>query len=56
MPTGLLFGHKPPQGDQLHFKKDAVWKPLIRQFRRFLKKDALSAETYQNIHSAKLKL
>ena len=29
-----------------HFKKDAVWKPLLRQFRRYLKKEALSPGVY----------
>ena len=32
-------------------KKDAMWKPLIRLFRRFLKKDVLSKATYEMIHS-----
>mmetsp|Transcript_38270 Transcript_38270/g.50192 ORF Transcript_38270/g.50192 Transcript_38270/m.50192 type:complete len:92 (-) Transcript_38270:402-677(-) len=41
--------------DHVHFKKDAVWKPLIRHFRRFLKKDALPPETYQKVHLQKLK-
>lgn len=33
----------------LKFKKDALWKPLIRLFRRFLKKDAITKETHLSI-------
>ena len=31
----------------MNHKKDLLWKPLIRMFRRFLKKDALSLDTYE---------
>ena len=31
------------------FKKDVLWKPLIRLFRRFLKKDALLKTEYRMI-------
>ena len=30
-------------------RKDLLWKPLMRNFRRFLKKDALTAEQYTEI-------
>ena len=43
---------KDNQGSQL--KKDAAWKPLIRLFRRFLKKEALDKATYSRIHLAPL--
>ena len=39
----------------VNFKKDAVWKPLLRQFRRYLKKEAISAEHFLKIRSASLK-
>lgn len=35
------------------FKSDSVWKPLIRQFRRFLKKELLSASSQKIIRRAK---
>ena len=34
-----------------YFKKDLLWKPLIRHFRRYLKKDALPTDTYTQIFS-----
>ena len=34
-----------------YFKKDLLWKPLIRRFRRYVKKEALSADTYARIFS-----
>ena len=34
-----------------YFKKDLLWKPLVRRFRRYLKKEALPWETYQRIFS-----
>ena len=34
-----------------YFKKDLLWKPLVRRFRRYLKKEALPSETYQRIFS-----
>ena len=34
-----------------YFKKDLLWKPLVRHFRRYLKKDALPADTYTRIFS-----
>ena len=37
-----------------NFKKDAAWKPLIRCFRRFLKKVALPRETYLMIRTKPL--
>ena len=30
-------------------KKDALWKPLIRLFRRYLKKDALPQKVYNEV-------
>lgn len=30
-------------------RKDLLWKPLMRMFRRYLKKDALSLEIYEGI-------
>ena len=27
-----------------YFKKDLLWKPLVRRFRRYLKKEALPAD------------
>lgn len=33
------------------FKKDLLWKPLVRRFRRYLKKEALSHATYSRIFS-----
>ena len=41
--------------DAVHFKKDAVWKPLIRQFRRYLKKSAISSEIYAKIRQKSMK-
>ena len=35
-------------------KKDAAWKPLIRLFRRYLKKEALTKATYLSILSMPL--
>lgn len=32
-------------------RKDLLWKPLIRMFRRFLKKDALTLDTYEGIRA-----
>ena len=32
-----------------NYRRDLVWRPLIRLFRRWLKKDALSIETYEGI-------
>ena len=34
-----------------YFKKDLLWKPLVRRFRRYLKKEALPAESYAWIFS-----
>ena len=31
------------------FKKDVLWKPLLRLFRRYLKNEALSSQTYKEI-------
>ena len=31
------------------FKKDLLWKPLVRRFRRYLKKEALPADSYTRI-------
>ena len=62
----MTAGSKPafsPKADELEprlatlnrqLKKDAVWKPLIRLFRRYLKKNALSHSTYTSIHSRPL--
>jgi len=38
----------------LGFKKDTIWKPLIRLFRRYLKKNALSMIEYEQIHDRPL--
>ena len=38
----------------LGFKKDTIWKPLIRLFRRYLKKHALSMIEYERIHDRPL--
>jgi hypothetical protein len=35
-------------------KKDAAWKPLIRLFRRFLKKNALPKEIYDQVQKVPL--
>jgi len=32
-----------------NYRRDLVWRPLIRLFRRWLKKDALSIEMYEGI-------
>ena len=37
-----------------NLKKDAAWKPLIRNFRRYLKKDALSKADTQRVYNASL--
>ena len=34
-----------------YFKKDLLWKPLVRRFRRYLKKEALPADSYTQIFS-----
>ena len=34
-----------------YFRKDLLWKPLIRRFRRYLKKEALSMDAYMRIFS-----
>ncbi len=36
-------------------KKDAIWKPLIRLFRRYLKKDALPPSVYSTVRAKPLK-
>jgi len=36
------------------FRRDLVWRPLIRMFRRWLKNDALSIETYERIREHSL--
>ena len=38
----------------LKFKKDAMWKPLIRMFRRFLKKRAIPKATLKRVKETKL--
>lgn len=50
------FSVEPPRAGKMvrQMKKDAAWKPLIRLFRRFLKKEALSKATYQQIHGSPL--
>ena len=35
-------------------KKDSLWKPLIRMFRRYLKKDALPTKTYYEVRTQPL--
>ena len=37
------------QQPNIQIKKDAMWKPLLRMFRRYLKKDALPPATYATI-------
>ena len=32
-------------------RRDLIWRPLLRLFRRFLKKDALQIDTYERIRS-----
>ena len=34
-----------------YFKKDLLWKPLIRRFRRYLRKEALPADSYTRIYA-----
>ena len=34
-----------------YFRKDLLWKPLIRRFRRYLKKEVLSMDAYMRIFS-----
>ena len=34
---------------QTQFKRDVLWKPLLRIFRRYLKRDALEKHQYQQI-------
>jgi hypothetical protein len=36
-------------------RKDLVWKPLLRMFRRYLKKDALMLESYDGIRSESIR-
>ena len=38
-------------GHASQFKRDAVWKPVIRLFRRYLKKDAMPKAMYKRIHA-----
>ena len=45
--------HKLP-ADCKKFKKDAMWKPLIRMFRRFLKKGVLSKRTLKIVKETRL--
>ena len=47
--------NKMPDGGK-KFKKDAMWKPLIRMFRRFLKKSALSKHVLKIVKQTKLSL
>ena len=35
-------------------KRDAAWKPLIRNFRRYLKKDALDEDQAKKVYNAPL--
>lgn len=37
-------------GQNKQVKKDALWKLLIRMFRRYLKKEALSPSALKQIH------
>ena len=41
---------------QAQFKRDVLWKPLLRLFRRYLKKDALPKTRYTEIRQAPVKL
>jgi len=34
-----------------NFRRDLVWRPMIRLFRRWLKKEALSSQLYDEIRS-----
>ena len=36
------------------YKKDVLWKSLLRLFRRFLKKEALSKQSFQLIEEKSL--
>jgi hypothetical protein len=35
-----------------NYRRDLIWRPLIRLFRRWLKKEALSIETYERIRES----
>ena len=35
-------------------RRDLIWRPLLRMFRRFLKKDALSIDAYERIRGKPL--
>ena len=52
-PTTVTFQHQelkyPFSYRSTNYRRDLVWRPLIRLFRRWLKKDALSIETYEGI-------
>ena len=38
-------------GQASQFKRDAVWKPVIRLFRRYLKNAAMPKVMYKRIHA-----
>lgn len=46
-------GHSQPKGKK--FKKDSLWKPLVRLFRRYMKNAALDKSTYRKISLRPLK-
>ena len=46
-------GHGQPKGKK--FKKDSFWKPMVRLFRRYMKKAALDRSAYRKISLRPLK-
>ena len=38
----------------LNFKRDVLWKPMLRSFRKFLKRDAIEASVRRHIQTSKL--
>ena len=49
LPPATGRARNPTTNANFNHRKDLLWKPLLRMFRRFLKKDALSLDSYQTI-------
>ena len=41
---------------QKQFKRDVLWKPLLRLFRRYLKRGALPSQQYARIREKPIRL
>ena len=37
-----------------NYRRDLIWRPLIRLFRRWLKKEALSIEAYERVRESEI--